>query len=327
MVTYLGIREASTDAPNLLDYINDQETERNKFSTIHLLLADTEDESAEDILADSNLPDLGDTVDGMYVHKRTMKETASVVHPGSSVPTILWEVKVEGDDKWVESQTSGGSTSQTSAELLSALPVESWSSVIEDEVLHTDLKTGKPWTTVVGEPIIVTRKAFYPLLTIQRIEEHPFNPMVIHNYSNRTNEKPFRGVQPGWALLLPPEAEPFQHGNTILEKVTYKVKFRTEPMQQSGTTYGLDGQAITTDDLTPFMLRVLHQGTMHYALVPQNPPSPPLPAKEPSVWLDHNGNPGVVNLTMSGVVNTDKDNMIFLAGWQHLQADFSTLGL
>lgn len=317
---FLGKRHAATDSPSTLEVIKGIKTIRKRLKEVYIILGADVNDTEEDILADPNLPDINTTVDGYLIHKITPKETATVIHPDSGDQTILWEVTVDGDDKFDEAQSSGsGSGEMSTVEILNATPVEEWDSVEEDEQLTADPTTGFPFTTVNGEPIIVTRKAVYPVLTIQRIENYPFNPVTIHQFSNKTNSQTFRGALPGWALMLPPKAELFVFGSHTLSKVTYRIKFRTEAQSLFGTSIRSDGSDVENSDVTPFMVRVLHQGTKHRIELPDGS------LTDPVVWLDENGSPATVNLDYEGIMINDPTNPVFIVGDRHRTVDFNLL--
>jgi len=318
---YLGKREATSDAPAAVEFINSVRTVRDRKKEVYYILSDTVNDTAATIMADSNLPTINTEVDGQRVHKVTPKEVSTVIHPDTQVLAILWEVTVESDSKFDESQTgAGGGGGQTTVEILSQAPVEEWDSIEEEERLSVDPVTGYPFTTVNGEPIVVFRKAVYPLLTVQRIERYPYNPATIHFLSNKVNSKPFRGAPHGWALMLPPKAELFRFQNDLLSKVTYRVKFRTEDIELFGTTINSQGDTIENSEVGPFMVRVLHQGTKHRIKLPDGSLS------EPQVWLDKNGNPGTINLDEEGMLKEDVGDPVFIAGRGHREVDFNKLG-
>ena len=318
-IKYLGTREADRDAPEALEFISGVKTTRQKDKTVYLFLADDCDTTVTEILATSPLPALDSTVDGMIIHKRTPKEIATVIHPDSGVQTILWEVTIEGDSKFNESNQGGGSGggSPITIEWMQEQAVESWSVMEEEERLAYDIDSGAPFNTSCGEPILVFRKVMYPVLNLLRVEEYPFDPNMILTYANHINSKEFRGAPRGHVLCLPMKSEAFQYGELILVKVTYQFKFHVEPYAKfSGATYLNTSFGVETAP-HPFQIQVLHQGAKYRKLA----------ADDPIVWTDKEGNPGTVNLKADGTVELDEAKPVFIVGNRYLEADFTQLGL
>lgn len=316
----MGKRDESKDATESLEYISDTKETRKTFKEVHLILADTVNEDEDDILADSNLPLIDSVINGYLIHKRTPREIGTMVHPVTGVSAVLWEVTIEGDDKFEEAHESsagGGGGNPSSFLFLTGAQVETWDTIEEEELSSYDVDSKLPWRTVNGEPILVYRKITYPVLTIERLEPYPFDYRIIHAYSNRLNSKEFRGAPPEWCLMLPPKAEPYFQEETMFSKVTYRIKFRTQPLVSAGTCIRPDGTPFDRSDLTPFMVQALHQGTLYR----------PQPGDEPRAWTDANGNPGTVNLRTDGTVETDTGNPVFIVGWTNYITDFNKLGL
>lgn len=260
MGTILGIKEGSKDASYGYEKRDKLLILVKQFTLTYYVLADSINDTEDDVLSTSGIPPLFYPLNGAYTQGYNPKEMQTVIHPVTGVKTTIWEVEVEFDSN-VDINEEDEPTQKT--------PVVRWSGETEEELLDKDPVTGDAIVTDAEEPILINAPIILPVLEIKRYEFYPFDPNVMLSFAHHVNSTTFWGAPPGSALMLPMDVDEETIDGEKFAVVTYRIKFKIKP--------GLD---------EPWKARVLHHG---YKYRPES-------GAEPIAATDKTGNPITVNL-------------------------------
>ena len=275
----------------------------------YYIIADNATENEDDILANANIPDLGNTsVLGFPVKTRGAKESEYVIHPVTGVPTTLWEVEISSDSTL--SLTFPGGTVTPPLELP---PKYKWTQKEREVDFSYDVVTGAPLQNVNGEPIFRTRKILYPVLTITRYESYFQDLSTLQKtYGNTLNLEPFGPFPKGVCLMNPIQAEEeviqlddqgMPDATVTFLKVTYEIDCLVNDYYEGDTT-------------SPWSVWELNQG---YYVRPA-PGQPP----QLNIW---DGNKTRINLALNGTALPLDAEPIWLEFNEFKYADWTPLEL
>lgn len=271
-----------------------------------LVIADDADETEDDILANANVPALGNTSTlGYPVKSRSAKERDYVLHPISGVKTILWEVEVSCDSSLSFAFPPGGGVLPENFP-----PKYKWTQKEREVDFYYDVITGEPLLNTVNEPIFASRKILYPVLTITRYESY-YQDLSAKQaaYGNTVNSVAFGSFNAGECLMNPivAEEETFEIDDEGLTTVTYlKVTYEIDCLVNDYYS-GVNN---------PWKRRFLNQG-YYYRPAPGAPP----------VLNVVDGNKTIVNLALNGTILPDDQDPIWLPFNEFKTANWTALNL
>ncbi len=261
------------------------------YGFVYTILGDSVNDTADDILNTAGLPPLGGTLNGTYVvgYKAKEKDTHA----------LLWEVEAELSSEAFP-DISSGTFEEDPTDLT---PTWEWDFELLDQVIEVEKKTGDPIENSAGERIIEKTEIALPVLTITRIQES-FDPDVILDYVNYTNETAFWGAPPTACLMTGIRDRRANIDQTELRSVTYQIKFNLALKKSPGGVLEVIG----------WRSRPLDQGSYY------------LDGTDKISFLDENGNAIIGNLDGSG-----GDNGVatpeYLNFAKYPETDFNTLAL
>lgn len=274
---------------------------RVNFRDVYVVLAGSDDENEDTILATTGIPQLYSYLRGGFCKRRTAKEIETFARH--------WEVEVEYDstiDPNMADQSSGGGAGGTPSAPESLLPEWYWDADEYEEVIATDQQDGSTIQNAVGEKIIVTRPVKIPTLVIARFETS-FVPSIILNYANHVNSADFWGAPAQCVLLKGVRDQPQTIGGVRYRRVEYHFAFNFKKNKLAETIgwkwYGL------------------HEGTQYKEYVPEGDRTRLVPFK------DAHGHRTKGNLRADGFLPTSDDEISFLKFNRFPAVDFNSLTL
>lgn len=317
---YLGVVDGSTSGTASAEFrqVNDGGGAISRVSKratqSHYILADTSD-SQDAVLQQASIPTFSTTADATYgfLIAKTAREISTVVLAG--VTKILWLVECQFS-------TEGFSFTK-----------RRWYTEMENELRYLDEASPQvPIATSNDEPLNPEWPVANIILEIEQLQIGAFDPDIIFNYINHTNQYTFYGAAPGTALMQDIKVEEsFEHAwlsseadpcNDIVAHITWTIKFRIR--KENGV--------IVPDTLK--LVKLLNEG---YMVLPGNAggPTSTIAAMHP----ERNGQAPRCNIVASGtyegmdlrqaqLFDSSLDiNDCFVTFTKFPYADFSTLGL
>lgn len=264
---------------------------------VYYVLAQDIDQTEDQIVATTGIPQIGDTLNGAPVRKLKGQEQQRVRHPTSGAATILWKVTVTTDTRF-DSSTNNPSDDPTDYR-----PRRRWYTQKEKMRIEKDVN-GDIIETANHEPIIYERPVVKINLEIERYETYPTSPTAIYNYANHCNNATFYGAPIGSCLL-----DDIQSTEEVINGVTYiKVVYVFVFFIK------FDGASMVENTLAD--VEIAHEG---YLVRPSA-------GAVPATVLDKNGHPRKCNLNEDGTENTTDVQVTVIFPDLPL-ADFSALNL
>ena len=284
MPIFLGTKEGSRSFTDEVARIGGSTVESSKSELTYFVLGDTINDTKQDILDVSEVPNLSSVINGEKVISVVPKERQTVIHPTTLEKTYLWEIAVKTDSAFDASGGGGGG----GGGITQFRPVTRWSSETIEERVWVDVETGEGIETVPGDAILVSKRRHIPVLEIKRYEEYPFDPDLQLRIPEHTNLRDFWGAPPGSALCDSIQVEEQAIQGTIFVWVTYIFKFK---LLEDGII--INGIVKTTDgwDFLPS-----HRGTSHFDLVDGEI------SEKTFTATDLDGNPKTVPLNTDGTI-------------------------
>jgi hypothetical protein len=270
MPKVLGVIDGSITGGDTLEKQQNLWVRKKDRRLVYQVLGDTLGQTEDDILLATGIPTLFYPLNGCWCKSRKCKEVCTVRHPTTGVLAALWEVDCEFSSDVDQNQNTDPESKR---------PTVEWTSEFEDEVLEKDVITGNAIQTDADEPIVIENPVTVPILEITRYQAWPFDPDVILNYVNHTNETVFWGAPKGAAymaaintseemLTLP------NNSQQLFVKATFRIKFKIKK----------DNAGTMQEDT--WLARPLHQGYKYRKVA----------GGIPEIYLDKQGNPATVNL-------------------------------
>ena len=303
MPTLLGILDGSTEYDSGIKIENGRPKAENTYGRTYLILADDCNDTADDVMATTGIPLIGDSCPGGYIDGIRPREQATVIHPNTGVKTILWELEVSGTSDY---DPASGGPSDDPTDWTDTLRWYTWE---EEELLERDVITGEPIQTKAKEPISLTRPVKYPVLEITRYEVYPYDPNNLLTYVNKINSANLWGAPVGSVLLDDIKVEEETIENVKYCRVTYVLKFKIT-----------DEYDETSD---PWQAHILHQGTQYVAVAQGDP----IEIAQIAAALDVQGEPITVNLDEEGFILPPASAPVFLDFNRYKKIDFAPLNL
>ncbi len=317
MPTLLGTKENTRLFSDMLEKTGGSTTEASKSELTYYVLADTIDDTKATILATDELPTLGSIIAGEKVISVAAKETNTVIHPNTGVTTFIWEIAVKTDSAF-DLDSGGGSPGGPGGGVTLFRPVTRWSTETIDERVWRDVNTNVKIATEPGDPILVTRKRYIPVLEVKRYKEYPFDPNKQLQFPEHVNEKEFWGAPPGSALCGGIQVEEQTIQGTIVVWVTYIFKFKL----LGGYVIVSDGGNLLVKTEDGWNFYPLHEG-IHFREIQDGAIS-----NEIFLATDESGNPKVVPLNPDGTIKTDQPEIPLNLEFAIYQpVDFDSLNL
>lgn len=292
---------------------------RKTFRNTYIVIADTDVQREDDIALTNGLPRVGYPLRGCICTGVRCQEVQTVIHPVTHVRTTLWHVTTEFDSAVDEDQVRPDQNTDPVAQK----PSYWWETEFIEEDFTNDVVTGDPIWTKAGEIVPITVPVPYPVLNITRIENHPFDPMIILLFVNHANLTPFWGAPEGSVQCLDITTNEERVGTKLYDRIHYKFLFK---MKIQPDPEDPNNPAAWTFMSNTLQLKVLHQGYLYREppVVPVFGPPIPGPIK---THLDANGNPTPVNLTTDGQILPPNQPPNYLTVNRLLKSDFNLLSL
>lgn len=191
---------------------------RIRSQVIYTVLADNEDQRNKDIEDTTGLPTIGtlDVPRGGFVISKTSE----------NVGGLIWEVTVNYDNHLGSGTTGEDAPEDPNSDPDERRPVRDWDFETIDEVLEKDAETNEPIMNSVFQLLPLKGPRAISVLTIQRYERFPFDPLKQHDYMHTINFDSFMGAPKGCAWLSGIKAAEEWINNQLWIKATYTVKFK-----------------------------------------------------------------------------------------------------
>lgn len=272
-IIFLGQKDNSAGKQDSVEAQQGQIPKFNhKRERTYLLISDTIGQTEDDILADGNIPALGNSIAlGYPVKEREATCVGRLArHPVTGVPCELWEVTCSADSALTSSEPN------EEDDPLNLAPLIEWEWEDEEVAFEYDMVTGAPVVNPNNEPYFDKRTVIYPVLCITRYEEYPVFPDALGPYINTLNASPFWGTPPKTCLMKAPEisVEEVESTGFRYSKIKYRIAIKYNDYYAS----------------EPWKARYLCQGQQ----VRMAPGKPPITNKP-------DGNPVTINLSASTI--------------------------
>lgn len=253
----------------------------------YVVIADNATQNADYVMASAGLPKIGDKLNGRTCRNITATAQGAIRYRG--VNTNLWEFKAKFD-----------SPDQTDDDPTELDPEISWSTETYEEVMTKDAN-GVAVKTACGEPILLTVPRVCPVATITYYK--PASYEIAASNVGCVNSGAFMGWPAKSALLknigIGYETKTVKDEEVTFAKVTVTIVFKDD---------GSDN---------PWRAKVLHQGRKCKDPV----------TNEIKVWMDKEGNTGLVNLDQNGHALENGEEEQYLEFDIYKAVSFSGLGL
>jgi len=227
MPKVLGLKNATSGGTLALEQQDKSWANRKRFKRTYLVLADTQDDTEEDIVATTGIPPLFSSLQGAFCVSQNPKEVSRIIHPVTGVNSIIWEVPCSFDSNVDASEDQNQPPEAKTPQIR-------WYGESEEETLEKDLITEEPIRTDAEEPLIVTTQNVIAVLEVKRYEFYPFDPNIIIDYGNHVNSSTFYGAPLGTVLMMPPEAQEESIEGIKYVQVTYRMKFKIRKFPVEG---------------------------------------------------------------------------------------------
>ncbi len=325
-LVYLGIEDGShREVAEIVDE-NGFQRLRYTVTQTHLVIDDGIKSSSADAVLVSGVPVLYESTINNAVCRALRPEDRGSVHYGGSLVT-LWAIVAEFDNEInVETQQGQGINPEDPT---SYPPSVRWTSENEQQALQFDAISGDPVVTKACEKIAASHPFTIPILRYSRYEIGRFDPDIILEYTNHTNNEPFLGAPSGCALMSAIESDEKYIENSLFSLVTYVIKFKMIRAQQITRT----GQPTISGGFEEdgWALKPLHQGHKYFKETNTAADAPigscPDDAKYAVQYLDDDGNPVPILLDQYGYALGENEQVAYLKFHKHPKASFTPLGI